>query len=810
MHPAGIFAPAANRTKAMSDYALIVGIDRYPRLGDSGSALHLNGPANDADRMEAWFRSQKIEVLANLKHAMDGATARPTQADIDNELKEILEKSKDRRERGQGPLVGQRLYIYLSGHGFSPARRRGCIFTSDASGVFAAHVQISSWIEVLIEAGCFREFVLWMDCCMNRYSQLRLHEPSAYTQSVGEVPGGVFLAFAAQRPLRAVQVPIPEDGGTYHGAFTWALLEGLAGAAADANGLVTSRSLGDWLRNAQAHYIPREDLASMQVSREPDIDEDAKLVFVRGVTPKTYPVRLSFPRELAGATVRLWSGRPPQSEERQVRPDGTLQLCLRPGLYLVEVPEGEIRQGFEVIGPTQLEVEETAVPVVPPPQARFFALEVGSGKEPAEIFVIDTAFGLVDSAVGTLSTALPFGLYKIKVRLGNQVNERVILLDRRRPYLGPGMVPAPATAAPLQDDEGNWDAQVEAGRNAFMPTRDPAAWSGLMLVIRDWEGNAAEEDRAFRDSVSVVDRNGRVVLDFSDAGAGPSAARTASLAPGVYFLRRRISDGTLREQSLVLVGGWILEAFLRHQPPSGAEGGRNLFSLHMRRPDGRDPDAQEARMLEIACAALADERRVFTAQMEEMILGDLRNPMLGIVGAHLLLLEAERDPLRNLSALNGMVSRLRDQLGNDHPDVEALSLRCPDSALRTTVPIGAPPVFARSWQLIVQASQDGSRVVHPAVWERVQALVPRGLYLAWVTDAEVRRQVRDSLAQAILGPAGTAMPAPPQAAMMWEGIAVAPQGMAPADSHALTAAQVARRALQLQVPLSVVDTLRPA
>src|ERR1700730_313943 len=63
----------------------------------------------------------------------------------------------------------------------------------------------------------------------------RRHDPSFRSPTCPKnIPcsrGARFIACDAQGPLKAVALASPEDGGKGHGVFTWALLEGLRGAA---------------------------------------------------------------------------------------------------------------------------------------------------------------------------------------------------------------------------------------------------------------------------------------------------------------------------------------------------------------------------------------------------------------------------------------------------------------------------------------------------------------------------------------------------------------------------------------------------
>ncbi|MFP3741010.1 hypothetical protein, partial [Burkholderia sp. SIMBA_019] len=80
------------------------------------------------------------------------------------------------------------------------------------------NVHATGWLNWLQDAGYFREFVLWMDCCMNRVSFLQPRDPQLSPVQATDPPAATFVAFAAQRPLKAIEIGIPEDGDKIHGA----------------------------------------------------------------------------------------------------------------------------------------------------------------------------------------------------------------------------------------------------------------------------------------------------------------------------------------------------------------------------------------------------------------------------------------------------------------------------------------------------------------------------------------------------------------------------------------------------------------
>ena len=104
---------------------------------------------------------------------------------------------------------------------------------------------------------------------MNRMSTLPPSVAPAQPLNMPGAAGPTFIAFAAQRPLKAVERAFAEDADKFHGVFTWTLMQGLQGAAVDGFGMVTGRSLADWLRNAQRSNMDKRDLEDPDVAEEP-------------------------------------------------------------------------------------------------------------------------------------------------------------------------------------------------------------------------------------------------------------------------------------------------------------------------------------------------------------------------------------------------------------------------------------------------------------------------------------------------------------------------------------------------------------
>jgi hypothetical protein len=395
-------------------------------------------------------------------------------------------------------------------------------------------------------------------------------------------------------------------------------------------------------------------------------------------------------------------------------------LALPPGLYLVEVPGAGLRHGFAVAGPAEVAVTEAGPPVRSDAAGSLVPLRVAAPAPVAQLAVVSAGFSLVRDGLGSIDTRLPFGLYKLRCRLGRGLRERVVLLDGAAPTvtLAPPAPPRPPAMPRVPDAEALLRLSGEAGA-----------------------------------PVSVVDGHNLTVLDLRYEGGrrsgSPGLAQSIrAVAAGQYYLRRQVGDAHFIEQSLVLPAGWALDLEVPAEKPA-------VPVLRMQRVGGGgDPLLAEA-----LGVALADRRRVLNPALEEMLTRQVCDPLAGILTGHLLLAEREHDPGRDLAALNRLVRRLSKLLGNDHPDVQALALACPDEGLRPDAPVTALPLFQRSWHLLLAASHDNRSLLPSRLWERALARSAQAPFLAWSTDRLRRSALQLELAEAAWGamlPATTA------------------------------------------------------
>jgi hypothetical protein len=149
-----------------------------------------------------------------------------------------------------------------------------------------------------------------------------------------------------------------------------------------------------------------------------------------------------------------------------------------------------------------------------------------------------------------------------------------------------------------------------------------------------------------------------------------------------------------------------------------------------------DPSSSEARYTELALQALAGARRLRGAELRGILSEKYRDPMLGIYGGHLLLMEQDPD----LGLVDTVIGNT-DGLIPGHPDVRALKVA---AALRRDPPgpadevFDSPPMLAAGWRAVVAASRIDPSVVPPGSLSDLIAdrIARSGPWLVWAEPPE--------------------------------------------------------------------------
>ena len=396
-------------------------------------------------------------------------------------------------------------------------------------------------------------------------------------------------------------------------------------------------------------------------------------------------------------------------------------------------------------------------------QTGLVALQVTTGNELTEVFLIDHTFALVDRSIGGLSKLVTPGVYTVKVRLGNVVAERLVVADQHK-HVDMSSELTVASAAPISGSSRTHEYHMDAARTESEQVALTAGTgSAVFLMTRSWSpplgrsGAPAEMLLRRPDGTTVAEL--RNLGTEVGSGADPARGATIEVDPGAYVLGWYDYDAAVgAEQAVYAVAGWQTQVFLLREPDED-RGGNYSVSMLMTR-SGFHPDDSMARTVEVARSALAEERSVASSTISESLFVKFENPMLGLFGAHLMLLsrEAERkaaaEERRSMSKkrprapvqfrqeqFDEVVRNLADLLGPDHPDVVALATRTSDPDLPALAPVTMPPLLWRSWLLLIEASHDHPPLVPADTWRRACRPLPLRPFLTWAVSGEVGQDV---------------------------------------------------------------------
>jgi len=343
------------------DYAIVIGVTKYPLLLRDGASVDLQGPIKDAETVRAWLTSNTgggvppdhIEYVVRVAETAT-ATPDPTRDTVVQAFARMYARCWESNGAPKIP-TGRRLYVYVSGHGLANDLDHGALLCSNSSQSLFATVAPYASLSAFRQAGFFEQFVVWFDGCMD-WAGLD-PEVINYNPRPGNAltpPGPVFTAYACRARLRAMECP--DAAGIVHGVFTQTLLAGLEGGADldPTTGLVESLSLRNYLINAMPKFLPASAKDNPLVDKQPLVRSDAGIFFGLPKPTAVSPVVLRFGDSQEGATARVW-GRKPNEPALSVLANrtvsnGLVQLELPNGIYAVDVPAHGLRTGFEVTG----------------------------------------------------------------------------------------------------------------------------------------------------------------------------------------------------------------------------------------------------------------------------------------------------------------------------------------------------------------------------------------------------------------------------------------------------------------------------
>jgi hypothetical protein len=325
------------------------------------------------------------------------------------------------------------------------------------------------------------------------------------------------------------------------------------------------------------------------------------------------------------------------------------------------------------------------------------SLPVSAGDSQSEILVLDGRGLLLQRGLGPQCTFnLEEGIYRIKVITGTDSQEKPVVLTKSltKPIeFAPANFASPVPLAGTSTShEYHMDAADRESRKVHVKD---GVGSSLFFLVRDWTPGSSQQttsnigNPAEGLSLYSVNATGeRKICELGPSGStnpagDPWSACTIAVNPGVYELRLELPTGELLRQSVVASPGWQTQSFLfvRQYATASAPQWRADLSrtsvIVTAVQGGFVPNEPMLRVAELARVRLSKStstpagasRPLLPDEMRKLFRDKFSNPMLGIYGAHLLVLEKSSDD----SLLRDAVGNLRGMLGS-HPDVEALAL----------------------------------------------------------------------------------------------------------------------------------------
>ncbi|MFD1611158.1 hypothetical protein ACFSCW_05010 [Sphingomonas tabacisoli] len=393
-------------------------------------------------------------------------------------------------------------------------------------------------------------------------------------------------------------------------------------------------------------------------------------------------------------------------------------------------------------------------------------LRIRSDDPTAQIKVLDASANIVAQGLRSLEAPLANGLYKIRVRVGSSSQERLVALDDQLPEQ---TFPRLEFASPIPIDgtERSHEYHQDAIKWAWdHPAPARGAGSRLLVCAREWSPGGTRGHPNPAASLSIVLPSGERIPFASVAHVRSQGDAIAvgvfDVNPGFYSIEVELPDGSRLRRAMHASPGWATQLYMLfhgvgdQRVPNLADGS----AVIAKSPVVHD---EETRLAEIALDALTQHRAILSDQMRGLLSGKFSQPLLGLVGAHLLL----RDGVSDL--VHKVVKNLVRMLGADHPDVVAIKTK-----VDKTVPgaVTEPPMLRASWDFLVEASGTVPQLIPPTTpaGQMAESVVPAGAWLVWqpagqggskleVLRAYLRAQSRDSFASDDASPSFDAAPA---------------------------------------------------
>lgn len=283
---------------ALADYALVVGINRYPGL------TSLEGAENDARDFYDWVISQDggkvAKRNATLLLSSDFAVptgaedAKPAVQHIEEFFTRVDNVADSNNKDGLGLKAGNRIWLFFSGHGFAPTLDDSAVLMANATLRRTHNVAARLWANRLYDGGWFDDVFLFQDACRSQMADVEVTPPFLRRRNAPLAqPRNRFYAFSAKNRQLSKELPL---GGQTRGVFSATLMQALNGEARDpATGALTAAQLKAYLQDNMRKLLPAADLTDDEVAKMPEVEnpDPFDILQAAAVPVSSFPVAIS-------------------------------------------------------------------------------------------------------------------------------------------------------------------------------------------------------------------------------------------------------------------------------------------------------------------------------------------------------------------------------------------------------------------------------------------------------------------------------------------------------------------------------------
>ena len=343
----------------------------------------------------------------------------------------------------------------------------------------------------------------------------------------------------------------------------------------------------------------------------------------------------------------------------------------------------------------------------------------------SHVRVLDGRDQPVADGFGSVQLDLPAGLYAVQVeRAGVQVEK---VLRHAGPTDETIDAPLRFSAVPVPDTATSHEYyQGPATQISNEPTAPPLGADTMASLFVFVRAASYDAKRVPLDAVqlSILDYAGAELVRLDPAHTRRDdhdgwLAFNAPAAVGEWVLRYDAPKGSpmpSREMALATFHGWQTQVFMTISDGLLFGSASVLMSRAGFMPYDRLPQAVDS-----ALAGLQNGKNTLLPEERQMLLyGKFDNPMLGLVGAHVLLQDPDADP----GTIETVLGNMEYLLGPDAPDNRALSLIAAKRFRRPVAPtpFDRPPIMRAGLEAVLEAAaRNPALVLEGGMVDRIAA-----------------------------------------------------------------------------------------